>query len=174
MIVAGSRGEASRANSGCSKWYRNSQGFRGARPEFWQIPLQYYDSETGSASLGRLAAIRPLEPIDALPRRRVSHEIQFAVLVLTKGHDRDAGVGDWPVGDDPFLGGVVLQGPDLVCDVVGVEIVADQLGQAFAAIDGAAGHRLADVVAVFPNRLDQVGARADALGAERVETFAQV
>ena len=71
-------------------------------------------------------------------------------------------VADRPVGDDALLGLVVLQGPDAAGDVVGVEVVAVQLGQPLAAVDGAAGDRLADVVVVFPDRLDQVRARADA------------
>src|SRR5262249_5299576 len=44
---------------------------------------------------------------------------------------------------------------------------------AFAAVDAAAGDRLADVVVVFPDRLDEVLARTDALRAEGVKALAQ-
>ena len=86
-------------------------------------------------------------------------EIDLARLVLAERHDRQVAVADRPVGDDPPFLLVVAQRPDLAGDVVGVEVVALQLRQPLAAVDVAAGDRLADVVVVLPDRVDQVLAR---------------
>ena len=55
----------------------------------------------------------------------------------------------------------------LAGDVVAVQIVRPPAPAGVAAIDGAAGERLADVVVVLPDRVDQVLARADAVRRRR-------
>ena len=95
---------------------------------------------------------------------RDGEEVDFALLVFAEGEHREVVVGDGAIGDDALGLGVVLEGPESAGDVVGVEVVALQFRKSFAAIDEAAGDRLADVVVVFPDRLDEVVSRADAVG----------
>src|SRR5207302_2229906 len=67
------------------------------------------------------------------------------------------GAGDGAVGRDLLRFFVVFQAPDFAADVVGIDIVADEVGEPLAAIDGAAGDRLAvGVVVIFPDGVDQV------------------
>src|SRR5262249_48380759 len=91
-----------------------------------------------------------------------------------EGIDGEALVGDRAVGDDALLGIVIAQGPDAASDIVAIDVRALQVRQARAAIDQASGQRLADVVVVFPDRVDQVLARAHTFDAERVQPLAQV
>src|SRR5262245_42601706 len=113
------------------------------------------------------------EPVNSPSRSRVGHQIRLASLVFAERHDRQRLVADRTPFRDAFFPFAVHQRPDLAGHIVSAQVVAIELGQQFAAIDGAAGNRFADVVMVFPDRLDQIGARADAGGAERVQALAQ-
>src|SRR5262249_7050157 len=97
-----------------------------------------------------------------------------AVLVLAERDDGESRALDRAVGDDAPLPLVVPQGPEAARDVVGVEVRPVELRQRLAAVDEAAGDRLADVVVVFPDRLDQVAPDVDPLRAEGVQRLAQV
>ena len=88
------------------------------------------------------------------------HEVDLAALRprrTTSSAARCRRSGGWP--HLAAAARIILQGPNLAGYVVGVQVQPDQFGHAFAAIHMAAGDRLADVVMVFPNRLDQVGSR---------------
>src|SRR5262245_61027446 len=117
---------------------------------------------------------RPLVAIDALACGRVGHEVHVPLLVLTEGHDRHPLVRNRPVGDDALLGFVVLEGPELVGHVVGIQVVTLELGDARPAIHGAARDRLADIVVVLPDRFDVLRPWAGALGPERVQPLTTV
>src|SRR5207248_1109250 len=58
--------------------------------------------------------------------------------------------------------------------VVGVDVVPGQLRHLPAAVDRAAGDRLADAVVVLPDRLDELRLRAGPLRAEGVQPLAAV
>ena len=62
---------------------------------------------------------------------------------------------DRPVGGGALRGIVYGQRPQPPRDVVGIEIAAVELGEIFPAVDVAAGDRLADVVRVLPDRIDE-------------------
>src|SRR5262245_43422434 len=111
---------------------------------------------------------RAHELVESLSRCCVGHEVDFARLILAEGHDRQAAVADRLVGDHPLRGRVIAQGPGAAGNVVSVDVRPLQLREALAAIDVAAGDRLANVVVVFPDRVDQILARPTAVSAERV------
>lgn len=93
--------------------------------------------------------------MNPLASRRERQGVDFARFVFAVRHDRGRLIRDRPIGDDTLLGFVVLQGPHSAGDVVGVEVVAFEFREFLAAVDMAAGDRLAAVVVVFPDRLGQ-------------------
>src|SRR5262245_38749347 len=119
--------------------------------------IRYYTPASEWLSLSVTCFYKLINP---LPRSRRRQEIQFAPLVLAEGENGLTGAGDGAVGGDAFLLFIVVESPDLAGDVIAIQVEAGEFGEALAAVDGAAGERLADVVVVFPNGVDEIGARA--------------
>src|SRR5262249_22260567 len=112
------------------------------------------------------------EAVDAAVADGGRQHVDLALLVFAEGEDGGVRVGDRTVGDDALFGLVVFQAPDLGGNVVAVEIVAVEHRHILTAVDVAAGERLAKDVVVFPDRLDDVLAWADAFEAEGMQAFA--
>lgn len=91
-------------------------------------------------------------------------EVELAGFIRANAHAGDVEffgfddrLGDGAVGGDLLGFFVVLEAPDFAGDIVGIDVVADEVGEALAAIDVAAGDGLAvGVVMVFPDGVDEV------------------
>src|SRR5262245_39372841 len=94
------------------------------------------------------------ESEQALAGRRARQQVGLALLVLAEREHWEAAPPQRVVRRYPLLAFVVAQGPDVARDVVGVEVQPFESRHLLAAVDVAAGDRLADVVVIFPDRLD--------------------
>src|SRR5882672_6739805 len=132
-------------------------------------------AETAALQINSWApALRLDKTINALPRGRIGHEIDFSLLILSEGENRQAAIAARPVGDNAFLLRIVAERPELIRDVVAVHVRPLQVVQALAAVDESARDRLADVVVILPDGVDHVLARAGALASERMQALAAV
>src|SRR5262245_22250315 len=114
------------------------------------------------------------KPVNALSCRSRLKEVDLALVILAEGKNRQAAVLDRAIGDDAGLRLIILQGPDLRAHVIGVEVHAVKLREARSTIDGPAGDRLANIMVILPDRLDELLPRPGALRPERVQALAAI
>src|SRR5207248_2279429 len=133
---------------------RNKANPGAAWPAMWPVGA----AKPQAVSLGK--------PVNPLAVAGGGEHVHLALLVLAEGIDGLRRVLERAVGDDAAERLIVLQRPHPARHIVAVDVPAVEFGDAAAAVDRAAGDRLAHVVVVFPDRVDEVFPRAEAGGAE--------
>lgn len=98
------------------------------------------------------------DAVDAFAVLGWSCHVDFACFVVPKGEDGEAIPWDRNVANDFARSFVVLQRPQFAGNVITVKIVAVEFRVFRTAVHGAASDGLADLVIVFPDRFDDVGA----------------